>query len=283
MVSCMSRGIRSIVALLCLVATHSSAGEYRRIASINLAADQLLLQLADRDRIVALSFLAADPELSPLSEEAAGIPGIRGSAEEILTLRPDLLLAGPHGHRHAVEFARRMGVAVIRVPVANSFEEAREILLQMGEVLDAERRARELVIDMDERLRALRLKAQAWDPAPEALAFGHGGYAQGTGTMMHAILEAAGLHNRARDLEIVHEKRMSLEELLLSPPRFLIATRYHPDNPTRGDQFVNHRALRHIEDRMHRLEIPLATVNASGNLSVEAAEALHEQAARHMP
>ena len=261
----------------------AAGAEYRRIASINLAADQLLLQLVEPERIAALSFLASDPELSVLAEEAAGIPGIRGDPEEILRLQPDLLLAGKHGHRQTLEFAERLGVRVLRLPIPNDFDEVREVITLLGAELGAEARARELIEEMDARLQALQRKAALLPERPTALALGHGGHAHGSASMMHAVLEAAGFRNAGEDLGIVFERKLALEQVLLDPPRFLVSTRYHPDHPTLGDRFLSHRSLRQIAGRMEKLEIPLAWITASNNLTVEAAENLHEQAARNTP
>ncbi|MGB0498119.1 MAG: ABC transporter substrate-binding protein, partial [Rubricella sp.] len=65
-----------------------------RVVSINLCTDILVLQLADPGQIAALTFLATDPRSSILAEEAAGFPLIRGRAEEVFALDPDLVLAG---------------------------------------------------------------------------------------------------------------------------------------------------------------------------------------------
>ncbi|NIQ93173.1 MAG: ABC transporter substrate-binding protein, partial [Desulfuromonadales bacterium] len=51
--------------------------------SLNLCADQLVLQLLERRRIASISFVGADPLYSPVAEEAAGIPLNHGQAEEV--------------------------------------------------------------------------------------------------------------------------------------------------------------------------------------------------------
>ena len=53
----------------------------KRIVSLNLCTDQLLLTLGLRSRIVSLTFLAADPSASAMAEAARGIATNRGRAE----------------------------------------------------------------------------------------------------------------------------------------------------------------------------------------------------------
>src|SRR4051794_39328111 len=54
----------------------------RRVVSINLCADQFLLNLTAPESIASLSFVAADPTVSLVTDAAARLPLNRGSAEE---------------------------------------------------------------------------------------------------------------------------------------------------------------------------------------------------------
>ena len=65
----------------------------RRVVSINLCTDQLALAVAAPGQLVSVSELARDPALSAMASRAAAIPSNRGRAEEVLALRPDLVLA----------------------------------------------------------------------------------------------------------------------------------------------------------------------------------------------
>ena len=70
----------------------------RRIVSLNLCTDQLLMLLAP-ERIAALSILATDPLLSVMAAEARRYPLVRGDAEEVLRFDPDLVVAAPFAAR----------------------------------------------------------------------------------------------------------------------------------------------------------------------------------------
>jgi len=88
---------KHLLALLLALTVSSVAGEPpskpQRLVSICLQGDQLLLQLAPRERIAALSQFAADPDLSAHWEQARGIPVARDNAEGLVQLKPDLVLA----------------------------------------------------------------------------------------------------------------------------------------------------------------------------------------------
>src|SRR5215831_17968551 len=61
-----------------------------RVVSLDLCTDQLLIELAQRDRIAAVTHLAADPAVSAIPEKARGIPFTHGNAEDVLRYDPDL-------------------------------------------------------------------------------------------------------------------------------------------------------------------------------------------------
>ena len=98
----------------------ASSPKPRRIVSLNLCTDQLLLTLGIRSRIASLTFLAADPSASAMAEAARGFPTNRGRAEEVLALNPDLILAGSTAATPTVQLLKRLGHRVVVVPHANT-------------------------------------------------------------------------------------------------------------------------------------------------------------------
>jgi hypothetical protein len=69
----------------------------------------LLLRLADRDQIAAVTHLAADPGQSYMSDRARGLGITNGLAEQVIALRPDLVLAGVFSARVTVRLLERLG------------------------------------------------------------------------------------------------------------------------------------------------------------------------------
>ena len=80
-----------------------------RVMSLNLCTDVLALHLAQREHIVSLSHIATNSPLSPIVEQARGIPSNRASAEEIVAFQ-HLVRKVPMPEpvaRYAVNLARR--------------------------------------------------------------------------------------------------------------------------------------------------------------------------------
>ncbi|MEO1895141.1 MAG: hypothetical protein ABGX32_02600, partial [Methylococcales bacterium] len=96
------RMVTLVVTGLLILSSHSTLANPQRIVSINLCTDQLLMLLAKRENIESVSYFAANPDASAMFEEAAGIRKNQGQAEEILQMKPDLILAGTFTARPAV-------------------------------------------------------------------------------------------------------------------------------------------------------------------------------------
>src|SRR4029079_5392463 len=62
-----------------------------RAASRNLCTDEYLWRLAEPRQIVGVSYLARDRRETALWRQAQRYPGNRGSIEDVLPLRPNLL------------------------------------------------------------------------------------------------------------------------------------------------------------------------------------------------
>ncbi|RTL67906.1 MAG: hypothetical protein EKK41_16490, partial [Hyphomicrobiales bacterium] len=90
-----------------------------RIVSLDLCADQILIDLVARRRIAAVTHLAADPSVSAIAEKARGYPVTRGAAEDVLQHDPDLVLAGQFGVSSTVSLLQRVGRNVVVVPLAS--------------------------------------------------------------------------------------------------------------------------------------------------------------------
>ncbi|MFP4674596.1 MAG: ABC transporter substrate-binding protein [Opitutales bacterium] len=253
------------------------ARAYERIVSINLSADKLVLQLAEPERIVALSNLATDPELSTLADEASEFPSTLGSAESVLRLEPDIVFSGKYTKRQTTNLLEKTGIRVVRLPVAHNFEECRELIRKVAEILEVEARGEALIQEMNERLARLRKKTRARGFRPTALVYGEGGYTMGDRTLLHHILEAAGFKNHALSFDIHGQAELPLERLLLSPPDFLILLSYYENDPTLDALLLEHRALKNLPDPPHIIHLPLGWTLNGNNLTPRAAEYLWEQ------
>jgi len=224
----------------------------QRVASIYLCADVLLVRLAGRGRIVSLTRFAADPALSPVADAARGIPVNRGRAEDILPLRPDLVLAGAIAAPATRALLRRLGARLLELPLATDFAGIRANIRRVAEALDTPQRGTAMIAAMDRRLAAARAPD---GPRPRVL-FYRGGYVQGRGTLLDAMMTAAGLDNHGAALIGDGVAWVTLEGLLLRPPDGLLLGGRDPRRDRRATGPASHPALRRLVARLPSM--PLA-------------------------
>ena len=158
--------------------------------SLDYCADQFVLGLAARERILAVS-PDAGAEFSPMRAAALGLRAVRARAEDVLVLGPDLVVRSYGGGPHARSFFERAGVPVLQIGVANDIDGVRAVIRDAATALGVPERGEALIAEMDARLARVRARAAG----AQALYVTPSGVTAGPGTLVHHLLAAAGLDN----------------------------------------------------------------------------------------
>lgn len=210
----------------------------QRIVSLNICTDGLLLELVERRRIASVTFLSLDPRYSPHHRRAAGLHINHGHAEELLPLRPDLVLAGSHAATATAALLDRLGYRVLR------FEPGENLQAWLANL-------RRLAAATGDQARAAAIAASlpAWPEgapdatAPRVLALEPGGWTAGPGSLTDHVITAAGLRNAARDLGLRQASRLDLEQVLMAGADLLIVPEDTPRSPSLAHHMLQHPAL----------------------------------------
>ncbi|MBK2451628.1 ABC transporter substrate-binding protein, partial [Escherichia coli] len=125
-----------------------------RIVSLDYCSDQYLLKLVDRDRIAAVS-PDADRDFSYMRAAAVGVPSVRPRAEDVLVLKPDLVIRSYGGGPDAAAMFARAGVPVLQIGYANDLAAVRRVLVDTATGLGEGAKGAALAAEMDRRLAAL--------------------------------------------------------------------------------------------------------------------------------
>ena len=182
--------------------------------SLDQCADQYVLALSPRDKIVGLSTRADDAD-SRLRALAAGLPLRRVDLEAALAAGPEVVIRDWGGDPRLVRALGARGVRVISLGETNNFADIRRNIRQVAAELGRVPQGERLVADMDARLARA---AGAWRGA-RALYLTPGGLTAGSGTLVDAIFRAAGLANAAPRPGF---QTVSLEQIALNPPQAVV-------------------------------------------------------------
>ncbi|WP_405401777.1 ABC transporter substrate-binding protein [Paracoccus sp. Ld10] len=227
---------------LALIASPAWADAPARVVSINLCTDQLAMLVAAPGQLASVSYLARDPYSSAMAEEAATYPTNRGQAEDLLTLRPDLVLAGPYSSPATVAMLDRLGLRVATFDMGTDLDSIRTNLQRMGDVLGQRDRADRIMAQFDRDLAALQADLR---PERRAALYGANGYSSGQDSLAAAILAAAGLSNVAADLGLPQGGFVPLEDLVMADPDLIVTSRRQP-RASRAEEVMDHPVLRAI-------------------------------------
>ncbi len=263
------------VALSALLAGLPQAIAAERVVSLNLCTDQLLLLLADREQILSISWLGADPEESAYAHLAEGLAVNYGQVEQILPLAPDLVLAGSYTAPFTVALLERLGLRVLRLPPATSLDMLEAHIMTVAAALDQGPRGDALVAELQVRRAAIAAAAPV-TPAP-ALVLRAGGFTSGEG-LTHELMTLAGLDNIATRLGLDRWGSLSVETLLRTRPDVLIIPQYRRDAPSLANSLLAHPALAGFADTRTVVKPRSAQLGCETPALLEVAEAFGEAA-----
>ncbi len=230
----------------------AAPGRPSRIVSLNLCADELVLRLADRRQVAAVTYLAGDPRGSTVAAQAASVPVTRGLAEEIVALKPDLVIAGAFTTRTTVGLLKRIGFPPLELGVPANFDgvraQIRQVAAAVGHPERGEAMAAELdatlarVVPASRLLRVLVLRPNAFTVSP--------------GSLGDAIIRAAGLVNVAAQIGRDRTGSVPLEAAALADADLVVVDASKAGTPSLADALLHHPILERLRAQGRTVPIP---------------------------
>lgn len=240
-----------------------------RIVSVNVCTDELLPYLVEPSRIAGRTVYSRN--LSGLENAAL----IRGEAEEVLALDPDLVAAGAFTNREMIAMLNRLDVPVIVLDVAENFEAIYRNILKLGEAVGETEKARALIQNMKTSLSAASYLPE--EEIPTAVFYQRSGNVPGGQTFQDAVLQASGLRNAAAMNGITGHGILALEDLIKSGPDFLILTDAGAGYYSIGHELLKHPALIKGLPETRRIHIPGELLECGSPRTVDAVKRLREE------
>ena len=242
-----------------------------RIVSLDYCADQYVLKLVDRERILAVSPDAVK-SFSYMREAALGVPSVRPFAEDVLIARPDLIVRSYGGGPNAAAFFERAGVPVLNVGWAGDLDGVRRVTLEMAEGLGEPERGAQIVADMEARLAAVSPDERQIS----ALYMTPFGVTTGPGSLVHEMLLAAGLDNFQ---EAPGWQPLPLERLAYERPDMVVAAFFDAGSGSKDAWSAMRHPLARVQVRdLSSVQLEGAWTSCGAWFLVDAIEALAEGA-----
>ncbi len=272
----MCRPVKSLIfalaATLSVVApSANSASPPRRIVSLSLCADQYLVLLADPGQIAALNRFSQNRGMSWAYERAKGFRVTRGGAEDLMTLRPDLVFTSGFGTPTALEVLRRRQIRTVELGRAEDYPAIERSVRQVAAAVGHPERGEALIKAMRAQLAAL---GQPPGRARVAAYYQRRGYLTGQGTLVDEMMRRAGLVNLAGRLGRPMLSYLSIEQMARARPDFLLVEQKGVVRD-RGTEMLEHPLLRRVVPDSRRILLPEALTTCAGPSYPDAMAALY--------
>jgi iron complex transport system substrate-binding protein len=213
-----------------------------QIVSLTMFTDEVLLELVEPARIIAVTAFAADPAISNVTAKAEGIPHkLAMNVEVLVSLKPDLLFVANWTEADKVKQLRDAGITVYLTSTGVTVDGIKARIARVGQLVGESAKAAKLLAGMDARLDAVqkRLAKVPTDRRLSVVDYTVWGSAQGKGSSWDEIVRQAGLVNGVGNIaaDTWGQVPLSKEKLLEIDPDILILPGWTFDDPKGAEAF----------------------------------------------
>ena len=213
-------------ALLAIVASVATPGDTipRRVASMNLSADEILAEILPPERLVGVTRFADERGTSNIVGRIP--PSVfrfqKADMERLVALAPDLVVVSEYTDADFLRLVERSGMRWHRMQGLNSLAGVRQAILDLGRVVGAETAVRALVERYDATLAELARRL-AGAKRPRVL-YWSGGMTAGADTAIGALIEGAGARNLGREMGVQGITPPGAERAFVADPDVILVS-----------------------------------------------------------
>lgn len=251
----------------------------QRVASLNLASDEILADILDLRRLVAVTALVDEPGTSNavgrVPRTIARFPKV--DVERLIALRPDLVVVSEYTDADVLRALQRSGLRVHRMIGLDSLAGFRQALLDLGAAVGEEEKTKAVASDFDARLAALEQQIKG-APRPRVL-YWASGFTAGSKTAFDALIACGGGDNAAAQKGISGIAPLGAERAYGVDPDWLFIGR----ETTTSREIREHPLLSRMRavKANHVVEMPTELLVALNHHAVKSCEfmarALHQE------
>jgi iron complex transport system substrate-binding protein len=261
-----------VYAGVAMIGSGAATAELPRVASMNVCTDQLLLTLADPGQILGLSRYARNRLQSWAADDAHRYRILSGGAEDILVLRPDVVVASLFDKRSTRELLKEKGRHLAEFGVPRSLDEVKDQIREMGEIVQHPDRAAAEIAKLDAAI--ARARQAVAHRRYRVLPLSRRGWVSGSESLLSSLLTETGLFNAAGDLGVAFGGFASLEAIVNLKPDFIVVSDAGETAEDDGRAFLLHPALERLYPPSKRIVIPDRLTVCGGGMLADALDVL---------
>jgi iron complex transport system substrate-binding protein len=224
----------------------------QRIASVTLATDEILLALVEPSRLIGVTYLAIDEQVSNVPHLAAMVPHtLHADAEQVIALQPDLVFVASYLRPEVVKILQDTGLPVFQFQEFESIAAIQGNIRLVAQAVGEEVRGEELVAQMNSRLQAVAARLVDIKARPRVLYWESWGLTGGAHTSIDDLITYAGGENLAATLGLTGIVTLSAEQVLAMNPEVIFTGGKSGETADGLPSFLRHPALQVVEAVRH--------------------------------
>jgi iron complex transport system substrate-binding protein len=233
----------------------------------------MLVELVPAERIAAISHYSQDPAAASIPIEVARrFRATRGTAEEVVTMRPDLVIASSFTSSATREAYARAGLKTLYLDSPTTIEESKVQVTELAGGLGVAGAGDAMNARIDRAV-----TAATWQGAQTpALIWIGGNLVSGGGNLLDEMMTRAGFSDHAAHYGLQFTGYLPIEHVVIDPPAVMLV----PDEPGRDASSraaqLRSRALAHLGGKVTEARFPRELVNCGGPVIAKAMARLAE-------
>nr|WP_246385853.1 ABC transporter substrate-binding protein [Novosphingobium hassiacum] len=222
------------------------------IVSLNPCTDAILAEVADPAQILAISHYSKDPRSSSMDASVAqGLPSTRGTVEEVLALRPDIVLGSTFIDPATASAYHRLGLRFEAIGMTATIADSRAQIRHVAALTGHPARGEALVARIDSALKATAPRDTRSIPT---VVWQSGGMVPGEGTLIADLLRHTGFTNFAAARGLGQADFLPLEKMLADPPALILVAGQTAETGRGDDRVLDHPALTSLTAKRAKLD-----------------------------
>ena len=253
------------------VTIESDTQTTQTIVSTNPCIDAILVELVGPERILSVSHYSQAPGSSSMDVTIARrFAANGGTAEEIISYRPDVVLLGVHTPKATLDVLHKADLKIELISVPNSIAESLEQIDQIAAAVGAESRGDDLKARINA---AVSQNSKQPKNKPALLIWQAGGLVPGVGTLIDDMIEKAGFQNASGKYNLAMWDILPLEPVASDPPQIILS----PVNAKSGESrniYLRERFLSRFSGQILKAGIPENLLHCGGPTIIKAMKLL---------